>query len=293
MIFIFGFSGFIGQHLTKHFDQNNIAYTKVNRHDLNNFNFNVSNEDIFINLIGHAHSKINHKKTYLKFIESNVNVVDQIIFLARKYNICKLIHLSSLRVYVNSYLDEIKVDETTLALPDTIYGQSKLLADFKLIELTKNSKTKVVILRPPLIYGKNVKGNLELLVKLCKFSPILPFKNNEFIRSILSVNNLCNLITKISFLEETSLNKIIYHPRDKNNLSLNQLVFKILEIKKNKGLMIFFPNKLFKKLLTFIGANTITTQLFKSVYISEIDIDEKIWKPDEIIEKQDFIDALN
>lgn len=120
MIFIFGHSGFIGQHLTKFFDKNKIDYTRVNRDNLYNFNLEVSSKDIFINLIGHSHSKINNKKTYFKFINANIEVVDQIIFLAKKFNINKLIHISSLRVYVNSYLDEIKVEKNSLALPDTI-----------------------------------------------------------------------------------------------------------------------------------------------------------------------------
>ena len=293
MIFIFGHTGFVGQHLTNYFNQNNIRYKKVNRDGLDNFNFNVSKEDTFINLIGHAHSKINDKKTYEKFIDSNIRVVDKIIFLAKKFNISKLIHLSSLRVYVNSYLEEIKVDQDCLALPDTIYGQSKLAADIKLIEFEKNSKTKVIILRPPLIYGKNVKGNLKLLIKLCKFSFFVPFKNNLSIRSILSVTNLCHLIKNFIFLDNNKIKKIIYHPRDSSNLSIYEIVKKIIKINNFKCIMVPFPFNFFKIFLASLGAKTIITQLFKSVYISKVDIDERFWKPDENIEKNDFRDSMN
>ena len=293
MIFIFGHSGFIGQHLTKFFDKNKIDYTRVNRDNLYNFNLEVSSKDIFINLIGHSHSKINNKKTYFKFINANIEVVDQIIFLAKKFNINKLIHISSLRVYVNSYLNEIKVEKKSLVLPDTIYGQTKLLADTKLIEFGNNSKTKVIILRPPLVYGKNVKGNLNLLKKLCKYSFILPFKNNNYIRSVLSVTNLCNLIKKISFTENFYFEKDIYHPRDTENIPIYEIIKRTIMFNNYKRMFINFPNRYFKKILILVGANNLTTQLFKSVYISEIDINEKIWKPDECLQKKDFIDSVS
>ena len=162
-----------------------------------------------------------------------------------------------------------------------------------MIEFEKTSKTKVIILRPPLVYGKDVKGNLNLLKKLCKYSFILPFKNNKYIRSTLSVTNLCNLINKICFIENSYLKENIYHPRDTENLPIYEIVKRIVILNNYKCIFINFPNRYFKKFLTLIRANTLTTKLFKSVYISKIDINEKIWKPDQRMQKKDFIDSVS
>ena len=51
---------------------------------------------------------------------------------------------------------------------------------------------KVVILRPPMIYGKGSKGNYPLLAKFALKTPIFPYVKNE--RSMLYIENLCEFV---------------------------------------------------------------------------------------------------
>lgn len=69
------------------------------------------------------------------------------------------------------------------------YGESKLESE----EILKKMETEnfiVAIIRPPMVYGKGVKGNME---KLIKFSPILPFKYDKNKRSLVNIDNLLYL----------------------------------------------------------------------------------------------------
>jgi UDP-glucose 4-epimerase len=50
----------------------------------------------------------------------------------------------------------------------------------------------IVVLRPPMIYGKGSKGDYPLLVKIAKKMPIFPYVKNE--RSVLYIENLCEFV---------------------------------------------------------------------------------------------------
>jgi UDP-glucose 4-epimerase len=61
---------------------------------------------------------------------------------------------------------------------------------------------KVVILRPPMIYGKNSKGNYPILSKIAQKLPVFPYVNNQ--RSMLYVGNLAEFVRLMIDNEEQS-----------------------------------------------------------------------------------------
>ena len=46
-----------------------------------------------------------------------------------------------------------------------VYGQTKREAELKLLEIGRQSSMRVSIVRPSLVYGVNVKGNLALMLR--------------------------------------------------------------------------------------------------------------------------------
>ena len=72
-----------------------------------------------------------------------------------------------------------------------VYGDSKVQAENGLRPLDCDS-FKVVILRPPMIFGKGSKGNYPLLSKLARKLPIFPKVKN--CRSMLYVGNLVEFV---------------------------------------------------------------------------------------------------
>ena len=67
----------------------------------------------------------------------------------------QFIFLSSISVYG---LDTGVINEETPLNPRTHYGKSKLEAEQKLQKLADKT-FNITILRPPMVYGKNCKGN--------------------------------------------------------------------------------------------------------------------------------------
>ena len=85
----------------------------------------------------------------------------------------------------------ITITKDTPLCPVDNYGISKARAEEDLTAL-RDANFKVVILRPPMIYGKDCKGNYQTLAKLAKKLPVFPLVENQ--RSMLYIDNLCELI---------------------------------------------------------------------------------------------------
>ena len=96
---------------------------------------------------------------------------------------------------------------------------------------------KIVILRPPMIYGKGSKGNYPRLAKMAIKIPAFPDIDNE--RSMLYIDNLCGFIKVMIDHEETGL----YFPQNKEYVKTSELVRTIAEVHGNKIMMtrIFNP----------------------------------------------------
>ena len=105
----------------------------------------------------------------------------------------QFIFMSSAIVYGESApigKDKLITKDTPVS-PANCYGDSKVQAENGIRPLN-GENFKVVILRPPMIYGKGSKGNYPLLAKLALKTPIFPYVKNE--RSMLYIENLCEFV---------------------------------------------------------------------------------------------------
>lgn len=82
----------------------------------------------------------------------------------------------------------------SLPAPETDYGRSKLEAENRIREIGQATGMEIVIIRPPLVYGKGARGSFNALVKLVKSGAPLPFGALDNRRSIIHVDNLADLI---------------------------------------------------------------------------------------------------
>jgi UDP-glucose 4-epimerase len=78
--------------------------------------------------------------------------------------------------------------------PNGFYGNSKLQAELELAKLNCES-FNICVLRPPMIYGPNGRGNFPRLVKLASKTPIFPAWHNK--RSMLYIDNLAEFVRQV------------------------------------------------------------------------------------------------
>lgn len=102
---------------------------------------------------------------------------------------------------------------------DTPYAKSKKNAEEYIISRT--DKKKVYILRPCMIHGKGVKGNLPLLFKVMKAGIPWPLATFENQRSFASIGNVCFVVSELLTKDVESG---IYNLSDDEPISTNELV---------------------------------------------------------------------
>lgn len=138
---------------------------------------------------------------------------------AKADGVKQFIFMSSAIVYGES----APIGKTKMITPDTqpspanFYGDSKLQAEKGILPLQAEG-FNVVVLRPPMIYGKGSKGNYPVLSKMARKLPVFPYVKNE--RSMLYVENLCAFVRLMIVNNEQG----IFYPQNEVYSNTAQLV---------------------------------------------------------------------
>lgn len=128
----------------------------------------------------------------LAYRQLNVDLTRTIVQASLSAGVERFVFLSSIKA-VGEGSDEAYT-ETTLPAPEDAYGVSKLEAERLLFSLTDGSTLAPVVLRPPLVYGPGVKGNVPRLLQAVSRGLPLPFGNVRNARSMVSVGNLADAV---------------------------------------------------------------------------------------------------
>ncbi|MGA5482598.1 UDP-glucose 4-epimerase family protein [Pseudomonas siliginis] len=129
-----------------------------------------------------------------EFRKVNVQGTLKLAQRAAESRVKRFIFISSIKVNSENTLpgNSFKADDP--ANPDDPYGLSKFEAEEALKQLSRETGMEVVIIRPPLVYGPDVKANfLTMLNWLNKGIP-LPLGAIRNMRSLVAIGNLVSLI---------------------------------------------------------------------------------------------------
>lgn len=96
--------------------------------------------------------------------------------------------------------------------PEDEYAASKLKAEKALLDMADGSGMRVTVLRPPLVYGPGVRANFLQLMRIVEKGMPLPLASVNNLRSLMFVDNLCDLIHRI--LERPEQSSGIYGVAD-------------------------------------------------------------------------------
>ncbi len=143
-----------------------------------------------------------------EFRKANVEATLVLARAASVKNIRRFIYISSIKVN-GEQTTGIAFTENDQARPVDPYAQSKFEAEQELTVLGQKTGMEVVIIRPVLVYGPGVKGNIFRLLQLIQKGIPLPFKGIDNHRSLLALDNLVDLIILSS-----------HHPRAANQIFL-------------------------------------------------------------------------
>lgn len=181
----------------------------------------------------------------------NVTPTLQLAEQAARSGVRRFIFLSTVKVNgEDSLIDTPPMSESGSPSPKDPYAISKYEAEVGLADIAKRTGMEIVIIRPPLVYGPDVKANFRALLKLVETGLPLPFGAIANKRSLIGLRNL------ISFVIEC-----IHHPAainqtflvsDGHDVSTAELVQKMYRVQGKPSRM--FPIPVF--ILRIAGALT-------------------------------------
>ena len=178
--------------------------------------------DVVFHVAGIAHADVSAVTDDVKqlYYDVNTKLAIDTAQKAKEEGVKQFILMSSMIVYGGMEY----IDADTEPQPLNFYGDSKWQADKGVRELA-DGKFKVVVLRPPMIYGKGSKGNYPVLAKMAGRLPVFPKVNNK--RSMLYIENLCEFVRLMIFNEEEG----IFFPQNSEYTNTSEMVRSIARAK--------------------------------------------------------------
>jgi len=206
-ILISGATGFIGQRLVGAVDANIRVLSREKQPDYETVVCDFEKEDIpksalelidtIFHIAGFAHDMRNADKIEDLYHKVNVNATVQLAELAVKSGVKKLIFVSSVKAGGGEG-SKMCTSEKDQSNPEGVYGKTKREAELKLLKIGKESGMHVSIIRPSLIYGPNVKGNLQLMLSGINKGWFPPLPENGNKRSMIHVDDLVRAILLVA-----------------------------------------------------------------------------------------------
>lgn len=259
-ILITGKGSYIGTHFKEYMKQWPDQY-QVDELDMMDpawEDHDFSKYDVVYHVAGLAHSTPDESQRDL-YYQVNTELAFETAKLAKRSGVRQFIFMSSIIVYGSGKVGEDRViTKSTPLTPDNFYGDSKKQAEIKLQSL-KEDGFKVVILRPPMIYGPKSKGNYPMLSKLAKKTPIFPDMKNQ--RSMLYIGNLVEFVRLMIENEEDG----VFLPQNDEYTCTSEMVKEIASVHHHKILFI----RLFNPIIRLMKKETHINKMFGNLTIEK------------------------
>ena len=278
-IVLTGGSGFLGSHLL-----NNEAFQEAlaigrtqpdNHRHFKNVSFDADDDlaevfndkEIVVHVAARAHVMNDTAKSPLNEFR-HVNTVGT-LNLAEKAAIAgvkRFIFISTVKVLGEQTEPGQAFKNGDSFNPQDPYSISKVEAEMGLKLIGEAYGMEIVIIRPPLVYGKGVKGNFSSLLKLARFPIPLPFGSIQNKRSLVSVENLVDLI--VTCISHPNAKNQTFLVGDDNDVSTPELVTMLAEAGGYKAYILFFPLILLSTFFGLIGKKAIYDRLCGSMRVN-------------------------
>ena len=280
-VLITGSNGFLGQYLAQFLAEKNYSILAQTRKaqtfalpNISNINFDLNDNlhnidlsqvEVIIHCAGRAHIMNETSTSPLDaYRQTNVQGTLNLAKKAVQSGVKRFIYLSSIKVNGEETRENpFKPDD--LFKSNDPYGVSKYEAEQELLELAKNAKLEVVIIRPVLIYGPHVKANFKNMINLANKKIPLPIGCLDNKRSIVSVYNLADLI-EVCLTHPNAKNEI-FLVSDQDDISVKQLFEKLAHYQNNKLMILPIPKKLITLLATLVGKGAMASRLCSELVV--------------------------
>ena len=208
----------------------------------------------------------------------NVDITAALCAAIEQSSVQKLVYLSSVKVHGETTPAGAPFSEQSPTAPQDAYGVTKLAAEQVITDSLFASGKSYVIIRPPLVYGPKLTGNLDTLRKIIGKAVPLPFGALKNARSLVALSSLVRFIEKCL---ETADNEIFLVSEDRR-YSTGDLVRKIARDHNLTARLFPCPSLVLKALFAMTGRKNLQQKLMENLEVDNRRAkDLTDWRPDE------------
>ncbi len=208
-------------------------------------------------------------------VEGTLNLARQ----AAAAGVRRFIFISSIKVNGEASAPGRPFTADDTPSPEDAYGLSKAEAEEELKHVAQETGMALTIIRPPLIYGPDVKGNLATLISWVRRGMPLPLAGvTHNRRSLVGIDNLVDLILLCA--DHPKAANQIFLICDREDLSTTELLRKIGRALGRPTRLIWVPAWLISFMADLGGKQAISQRLLGTL---QLDINKTCellnWKP--------------
>lgn len=208
----------------------------------------------------------------------NVKVTQDLAIAASKAGVRRFVFISSVKAMGESTSPGERWDEASPCFPQDAYGRSKWEAEQLLMNVRHKMGLEVVVLRPPLVYGPRMKGNMPRLLGWVDRGWPLPFGGVGNLRSLLYVGNLVNVIC-VTLNHPDTLSET-FLVSDGEDVSTTELIRRIASALGRPARLFSVPPPLLRLAGKFTGKSAEMDRLLGSLVVDNSKIGRILnWDP--------------
>lgn len=294
-ILVTGANGFVGKALCEHLASSNhevIACTRKNGQKSTGYShFYIVAIDkntewkslllgvqVVIHLAARVH--VMHEKaanSLSAFQEVNLHGTVNLARQAATAGVKRFAYVSSIKVN-GEYSDEKPFTESDISNPQDPYAISKWQAEQALQEIGRETGMEVVIVRPPLVYGPEVKANFLHLLDIVNRALPLPLGSINNRRSMIYVGNLVDALMLCATHPKAAGQT--YLVSDGDAISSPQLIKDIALAMRKPSRVFPFPLSIIQFCARLLGKSSVIERLTESLEIDSSKIRKELgWAP--------------
>jgi len=225
---------------------------------------------VVVHLAARAHILNDSEKDPLSaFRKANVDTALTVAKHAFSRGVQRFVFVSSIGAVGDQSWPDVPLAEDAPCRPASDYGLSKREAELALQELAFQFKAQLIILRPPLVYGRGALGNLSSMKRWIKSGLPLPFAGIENRRSLIHVENLCHAILRCAQIEHRDSK--LFHVRDIRDYSTPEIIRLAADVMNCRERLFRLPERLLRRLSLLPGR----TRSMKSLLVN-LQVDDRL-----------------
>ena len=193
--------------------------------------------------------------------EGTLNLASQ----AAMAGVKRFVFVSTLKVNGEATLPGRAFSADDVPAPQDPYGVSKHEAEVGLRKLAQVTGLEVVIVRPPLVYGPEVKGNFATLLRVLALGLPLPLGAIHNSRSFAAIDNLVDLL--VICLKHPAAAGQTFLVSDGEDVSTTELLIRTALAMRKRAFLLPVPASVLKLIADSLGKSAVAQRICGSLQV--------------------------